>query len=82
MNPPTDRQLDVLQFIADFIDERQHSPSIREICDGIGVSGTGGVLRHLERMERKGLVGRVVGVSRGLWVTGAGLDAVRAAARA
>jgi len=82
MNPPTDRQLDVLRFVAGYIAEHRHAPSLREICAGIGVSGTVGVTQHLELLERKGLVGRAVGVSRGLWVTGAGLDAVRAAARA
>ena len=82
MNPPTERQLDLLCFVAQYIEKRQHAPSIREICNGIGVSGTGCVLGHLERMERKGLVGRLSGVPRSLWVTGAGLDAVRAASRA
>ena len=82
MNPPTDRQLDVLRFVAGYIATHRHAPSLREIREGIGVSGSTAVTQHLELLERKKLIGRSPGVSRGLWVTGAGLDAVRAAARA
>ena len=80
MNPPTDRQLLILCAVASFIQEHRHAPSHREICEAVGGISKQGVASHLDYLERKRLIGRAAGVSRGLWVTGAGLDAVRAAA--
>ena len=82
MNPPTDRQLLILSAVAAYIQEHRHAPSLREICEAVGGISKQGVAMHLELLERKKLIGRAPGVSRGLWITGAGLDAVRAAARA
>jgi len=75
MSKPTDRQLDVLRFIADYIESHRFAPSIREICDAIGVSGNNTVAGpggHLDLLERKGLIGRRAGVPRALWITDAG----------
>jgi repressor LexA len=77
MAKPTDRQLDVLRFVAGHIAAHRYAPSIREICEGLGVSSGNGISQHLDYLEQKGLIGRTPKVSRGLWVTGAGEDAIR-----
>jgi|VirMetMinimDraft_7_1064189.scaffolds.fasta_scaffold181430_3 SOS-response transcriptional repressor LexA len=75
-NPPTKRQLDILRFIARYSAEHHYAPSLRDICDELGTTGTNGVAEHLERLEKKGLIGRAPKVPRGLWLTDAGRDVV------
>ena len=75
-NPPTKRQLDILRFIARYSAENHYAPSLREICDELGTTGTNGVKEHLDRLEKKGLIGRAPKVPRGLWLTDAGRDVV------
>ena len=50
------------QFILDFIKEqiaqRGYPPSVREICDAVGLKSTSTVHGHLKRLENKGLLRR------------------------
>lgn len=52
--PLTARQLQVLVFVAEFIERERKAPSIREIARAINVRGTNSVSRHLMALERKG----------------------------
>jgi repressor LexA len=50
------------QFILDYIKEqialRGYPPSVREICDAVGLKSTSTVHGHLKRLENKGLLRR------------------------
>jgi repressor LexA len=61
MEQLTERQREVLEFIARTIEERGYPPSLREICEEMGISSTRGALRHLQALERKGYISRTPG---------------------
>ena len=50
------------QIIYDFIkshqEEKGYPPSVREICEAVGLKSTSTVHGHLERLERKGIIRR------------------------
>ena len=58
MNRLTDRQLEVLRFIARQIEEEGYPPTIREIGEALDIRSTNGVNDHLKALERKGYVER------------------------
>lgn len=57
----TERQREALEFIARMVDERGYPPSVRELCEHMGISSTRGALRHLEALEKKGYISRDTG---------------------
>ncbi len=61
MEKLTDRQREALEFVARMIEERGYPPSVRELCEEMGISSTRGALRHLEALERKGYISRASG---------------------
>jgi repressor LexA len=69
--PPglTDRQLEVLRFIAQEIDDRGYPPTIREIGEALGIASTNGVNDHLKALEKKGFLVRDPVKSRALTPT-------------
>lgn len=71
----TPRQEEVLDFILAALERRGYPPSIREICDALGISSTRGAMLHLEALERKGFISRSSG-ARAIRVR----DALRGAA--
>lgn len=66
----TPRRRKVLDFIRGYIKKHGYPPSIREIASHLDVSGTLGVVKHLNALEREGYIRRVRGSSRGLSLTG------------
>ncbi len=66
----TDRQLEVLRFIAREIEERGYPPTIREIGEALEIRSTNGVNDHLKALERKGFLSRDPVKSRALIPTG------------
>src|SRR5919205_3081919 len=62
----TDRQLEVLRFIATEIEERGYPPTIREIGEALGIASTNGVNDHLKALEKKGFLTRDPVKSRAL----------------
>lgn len=71
----TPRQEEVLDLVLEALERRGYPPSIREICDALGLSSTRGALRHLEALEKKGFITRSPG-ARAIQVR----DALRGAA--
>jgi repressor LexA len=71
----TPRQEEVLDLVLEALERRGYPPSIREICDALGLSSTRGALRHLEALEKKGFISRAPG-ARAIQVR----DSLRAAA--
>lgn len=46
----------VYSFIVEYISENAYSPSIREICVGVGLKSTSTVHNHLRRLSEEGLI--------------------------
>lgn len=64
------RQQQVLAFITGFIAENGYPPTLREIAAHLKISGTLGVSKHLEALERKGYLRREANSSRGIALVG------------
>ncbi len=62
----TDRQREVLRFIAREIEDRGYPPTIREIGEALDIASTNGVNDHLKALERKGFLQRDAAKSRAL----------------
>jgi repressor LexA len=79
----TDRQLEVLRFIAHQIEDAGYPPTIREIGEALDIRSTNGVNDHLKALERKGFLTRDAAKSRALIPTERAREAVggEAAAR-
>ncbi|HHU63542.1 MAG TPA: transcriptional repressor LexA [Clostridiales bacterium] len=52
------KQKRILDFIKSEIDKKGYPPSVREICDGVGLKSTSTVHGHLTRLEKKGYIRR------------------------
>jgi repressor LexA len=72
----TDRQLEVLRFIAREIEERGYPPTIREIGEALHMASTNGVNDHLKALEKKGFLTRDPVKSRALIPTSQARDAL------
>jgi repressor LexA len=72
MEPLTERQQQVLDFITSCLDSHACPPTLREISSQINTKGTVTAIRHLDALERKGYITRREGSSRSITVTGRG----------
>jgi repressor LexA len=81
MNGLTDRQLEVLRFIARQIDDAGYPPTIREIGEALDIRSTNGVNDHLKALERKGYLSRDPVKSRALIPTDAARTVLGASSR-
>lgn len=50
------RQIQILQFINEFINEHQYSPTVREITEAVGLKSPSTVHGHLDRLRKKGYI--------------------------
>ena len=57
-NNLSDKQKRILDFIKDEIRSKGYPPSVREICDAVGLKSTSTVHGYLERLEKKGYIRR------------------------
>ncbi len=62
----TKRQRQVYDFIAEFVQKNQYSPSFEEIGDGLGLSSLATVHKHISNLEKKGLLSRDYNRSRSI----------------
>lgn len=69
MEPLSRRQKDVLTIIEDQLAGHGYPPSIREIANRLGLTGTVSVVQHLNALERKGYIRRSKASSRGIALT-------------
>ena len=58
MNELSAKQRQILDYIKSEVREKGYPPSVREICDGVGLKSTSTVHGHLARLEKKGLIRR------------------------
>jgi len=78
----TERQLEVLRFIARQIDQAGYPPTIREIGEALDIRSTNGVNDHLKALERKGYLTRDPAKSRALIPTSAAREVLGEGERA
>lgn len=62
----TKKQLAVLDFLQDFMDEKGISPSYREIQAGLGLSSVSAVAEHIDNLVEKGVLRKIPGSARSL----------------
>ena len=62
----TKRQRQVYDFIAEFVQRNQYTPSYQEIGDGLGLSSLATVHKHISNLEKKGLLNRDYNRSRSI----------------
>ena len=54
----TNKQKKVLEFIKKELQSKGYPPSVREICNGVGIKSTSTVHAYLERLEKEGYIRR------------------------
>lgn len=65
----TKRQKDVLDFIADFIEENGYSPSYEELAQGLKLASLATVHKHIQALESRNYLRRLFNQSRSLEVS-------------
>lgn len=60
------RQRQILDFIAQYIQQNGYAPTLQEIANAIGVSSLATVHEHLQALERKKVIKRYGGQVRGI----------------
>lgn len=58
MEKLSQKQMQILEYMKREVKEKGYPPSVREICDAVGLKSTSTVHGHLERLERKGYIRR------------------------
>ena len=66
MKALSQKQVQILDFMYRFVDEKGYPPSIRDIEGGVGISSTSVVHYNLKILERQGYLHRDPEVSRGI----------------
>ncbi len=64
MQPLTKRQREILNYLADFIQQKGYAPSLEEIGQRFGLSSLATVHKHLTNLEGKGFIRRSWNKSR------------------
>ena len=54
----TEKQRAVLEYIKKYILKKSYPPSVREICEAVGLQSTSSVHAHLNSLEKKGYIRR------------------------
>ncbi|MDR0614628.1 MAG: repressor LexA, partial [Lactobacillales bacterium] len=70
----TNRQIDILQFIYDTLENKKYPPTVREIGEAVGLSSTSTVHGYLERLDQQGCLYRDPDKPRILEITPVGLQ--------
>ena len=76
MNDLTKRQQQVLSCIEEFIEEKGYGPTVREVCNKLGLRSPSTVHVHLRALEEKGLINRDPLKSRSITLTGAAAESM------
>jgi repressor LexA len=76
MKNQNSKQMQILQFICDTVEDRGFPPTVREIGNAVNLSSTSTVHGHLERLEKKGFLLKDPSKPRALEVTQEGRDAL------
>lgn len=66
----TEKDYETYKFIIDYIKENGHSPSYREIADGIGVRAVSTIAERIHRLEDMGKIKTKMDIPRTISVVG------------
>ena len=58
MREVNNKQNEIYEFLKTYTDNKGYPPSVREICEAVGLKSTSSVHGHLKRLESKGLIKR------------------------
>lgn len=61
-----EREKAVLEYIIQYIQRYGYGPTLREICDGLGLSSPATACEHIYKLEDKGFLRRLPGKRRGI----------------
>jgi repressor LexA len=67
----TKRQKELLDYLQSYIGEHRYAPTLEEIGRHFGLASLATVHKHLQNLERKGLIRRLANQSRALELVGA-----------
>lgn len=81
MQPLTERQKQVLDFIIDYKDEHGFSPSYPDICDAFGWASRKSASDHIAILQKKGYIKKPFGKSRAITIIRPKLETVVIAGR-
>ena len=73
----TQKQQEILNYIKAVILKKGYPPSVREICDAVGLKSTSSVHSHLETLERNGFIRRDPSKPRTIEICDDSFQAVR-----
>ena len=59
-------QRKIFLFLKNHFEKNNYAPTVRDICEAVGLSSTSTVHGHLTRLEKKGFIKRGVGKSRAI----------------
>jgi repressor LexA len=74
--PPTPRQLEILRWVASYIDAKGYSPTRRDICRGFDFASPNASQLHISQLRKRGLLTYSERASRTLRLTPAGLELI------
>jgi len=66
INELTGMQRKIYVYLKDYVEEHNYAPSVRDICNAVGLTSTSTVHGHLTRLENKGFIRRGNGKSRAI----------------
>lgn len=75
-NSRSSRQINVLRYIYEQVEEKGYPPTVREIGTAVNLSSTSTVHGHLSRLEKKGLIQRDPTKPRAIELTDEGLKLI------
>ena len=56
MSRTTTKRQEILDFLTDFVRKNGYAPSVREICEGVGLQSTATVHYHLNALRDSGMI--------------------------
>ena len=71
------KQEEVLNYLKDFILKKGYPPTVRDICEAVGLKSTSSVHAHLETLEKKGYIKRDPTKPRAIEIIDESFQAVR-----
>jgi repressor LexA len=64
--PLTKRQKEILNYLKDFLESKQYSPTLEEIAAHFGMASLNGVYKHLKVLEERGFIKRLSNRARSI----------------
>ena len=73
----TNKQREVLEYLKQHVLQKGYPPSVREICDAVGLKSTSSAHAHLESLERNGYIRKDPTKPRAIEIVDDGFNLVR-----